>query len=259
MTTQMSESEARIERQQVEWVFGLTGGELDSKPLVCADDDGAEHTYAYHYDGVPEYAASDYDDVHSDNADYFTVVTDCLYGNPPDVLITSDGKRYAQVNAYMSSGETECPGMGDGNGKVSDGYTGPNGGKVCVLCEADIGDDHGYIYIGDGWCEVVYRHDAIQAMRDVAAAHNLQVWSDDAVTWECNGTCNDEVTAPLAAVNANNGCCPTCGEAFTGGKIVPARWWWQTCAPGCLPDSDVMGPFDDETEALEDATDGLTD
>lgn len=30
-------------------------------------------------------------------------------------------------------------------------------------------------------------------------------------------------------------------------------WYWRTCLPGCMPDSDPFGPFDTEEEALEDA------
>lgn len=33
----------------------------------------------------------------------------------------------------------------------------------------------------------------------------------------------------------------------------PAGWYWQTCFPGCLPDSDPIGPFASEDEALADA------
>jgi hypothetical protein len=32
-------------------------------------------------------------------------------------------------------------------------------------------------------------------------------------------------------------------------------WFYWYCLPGCLPDSDPMGPFDTEAEALEDARD----
>ena len=32
-------------------------------------------------------------------------------------------------------------------------------------------------------------------------------------------------------------------------------WYWWSCFPGCLPDSEPMGPFDTETEALADAQD----
>jgi hypothetical protein len=31
-------------------------------------------------------------------------------------------------------------------------------------------------------------------------------------------------------------------------------WYWWTCSPGCLPDSDAIGPFRSEDEALNDAT-----
>jgi hypothetical protein len=32
-------------------------------------------------------------------------------------------------------------------------------------------------------------------------------------------------------------------------------WYWWPCFPGCLPDSDPMGPFGTEAEALADAQD----
>lgn len=30
-------------------------------------------------------------------------------------------------------------------------------------------------------------------------------------------------------------------------------WYWWTCFPGCLPDSDPIGPFATESDALADA------
>jgi hypothetical protein len=35
-----------------------------------------------------------------------------------------------------------------------------------------------------------------------------------------------------------------------------AGWYWWTCSPGCLPESDASGPFVTETEAIEDAGGG---
>lgn len=32
-----------------------------------------------------------------------------------------------------------------------------------------------------------------------------------------------------------------------------AGWYWRACFPGCLPDSDPIGPFTTESEALADA------
>lgn len=33
----------------------------------------------------------------------------------------------------------------------------------------------------------------------------------------------------------------------------PSGFYWQSCSPGCLPDSDPCGPFGTEAEALADA------
>lgn len=30
-------------------------------------------------------------------------------------------------------------------------------------------------------------------------------------------------------------------------------WFWWTCLPGCLPDSEPFGPFASELEAIDDA------
>jgi hypothetical protein len=35
-----------------------------------------------------------------------------------------------------------------------------------------------------------------------------------------------------------------------------AGFYWWTCSPGCMPESDASGPFDTETEAIEDAGGG---
>ena len=34
---------------------------------------------------------------------------------------------------------------------------------------------------------------------------------------------------------------------------MPPGWYWRACFPGCLPDSDPVGPFDTEEAAIEDA------
>jgi hypothetical protein len=41
-------------------------------------------------------------------------------------------------------------------------------------------------------------------------------------------------------------------ELFNG---RPGFYWW-SCFPGCMPDSDPHGPFPTEAEALADARDG---
>lgn len=37
------------------------------------------------------------------------------------------------------------------------------------------------------------------------------------------------------------------------GREMMGGWYWWSCFPGCLPDSDPFGPFDSEAEALADA------
>jgi hypothetical protein len=36
-------------------------------------------------------------------------------------------------------------------------------------------------------------------------------------------------------------------------------WYWQSCFPGCLPDSEPVGPFATQEEALADAREGMED
>jgi hypothetical protein len=40
-------------------------------------------------------------------------------------------------------------------------------------------------------------------------------------------------------------------DKYTSAK---AGWYWWSCFPGCLPDSEPMGPFETEAEAIADAT-----
>ena len=38
-------------------------------------------------------------------------------------------------------------------------------------------------------------------------------------------------------------------EIITGGA---EQWFWQACFPGCIPDGDLMGPFDSLSQTIED-------
>lgn len=40
------------------------------------------------------------------------------------------------------------------------------------------------------------------------------------------------------------------GDEFT---IYESGWYWWSCFPGCLPDSEAYGPFDTEDDAIKDA------
>ena len=46
-----------------------------------------------------------------------------------------------------------------------------------------------------------------------------------------------------------------CHCADDNAYLRSSGWYWWTCLPGCLPDSDPSGPFDTEEEALDDAQD----
>ena len=39
------------------------------------------------------------------------------------------------------------------------------------------------------------------------------------------------------------------------GKPVKSGFYWWSCFPGCLPDGEPSGPFENEQEAIKDATD----
>lgn len=39
------------------------------------------------------------------------------------------------------------------------------------------------------------------------------------------------------------------------GDAYPAGWYWWTCLPGCMPDSDPDGPYATEADALAAAQD----
>lgn len=143
-------TEKEIERESVEWVFALTGGELEDKPwrFASVDKNGEleRHWAWYWYEGQPEYLKQDYS---------HTYRTAVLWWEPPK-KIRSHGREWRLVGLYRSSGETECPARGCDEGvEVLEKQC--DGGNVCPLCEEDVGETHGYIYLGDGWCEAVYR------------------------------------------------------------------------------------------------------
>jgi hypothetical protein len=178
------------EREQASWVFGLTGGELEAAAWdyvheswglstdpdnehMPRDDKGrtadAEHIRAggfrYWYEGAPEYTGRDHAERGSTSdaqgRDVRTAVVCALYGMPPAILWdTKDGARWERVAFYQSGGETECPGQHEEENRVTTDHIGkadPNDANTtCVLCDEEIGEPHGYIYLGDGWGEAVY-------------------------------------------------------------------------------------------------------
>ena len=173
-----------IERQRVEWVHGLTGGELADHPLRILDTAGRGRFWArYWYDGAPEWSNEHaYDSGRRGwRGSWRTLVWNSgSYGDflPPASFRDSSGRRWRKVRSYNSGAECECPVPENHPGRVTRAeakltdklaedsplrrmraptlrpYTARR--AECPLCEARVGEDHGYIYLGEGWLEAVY-------------------------------------------------------------------------------------------------------
>jgi hypothetical protein len=162
--SQAAAERASNEREQVEQVFGLTGGELmdvawvpnyrtDGSALVGTAQ-WSPFTFTYWYQGVPDYVGESLQFPISQT--YRTVCEQELYGKVPET-VTDDEGTWKVVARYSTSGECECPSK---NGSIP-GIADERGLNImetpCSLCGENPQSFHGYIYIGDGWAEIVYR------------------------------------------------------------------------------------------------------
>jgi len=181
MTHEMTE--AQLERQQIECVFCLGGGELHEPDAKFPDEwDGI---IAYWYEGAPEYAeefkdcdyvackacdGTGWTDPNKDSMEEEDVCTACdgysghnyavrtaiMYGHTYKAP-----KGWKQIGSFTTSGEAECWHCGPGTdwdgseeqgNAPSDACTGYRGKPGCPLCEGS-----GHVYLGDGYAEVIYR------------------------------------------------------------------------------------------------------
>lgn len=141
------------ERAQVEIVFGLTGGELEDRPLRFLGDtrwsDGTPRGEPrrwwrrWWYTGVPDYAQEIERRL---GGEFLTIVSDELLGKLL-TRILARGKIWRKVARYGHSGEAACYMEGEINTE----------NKTCSICGENPGKRHGYVYLGDGWSETVYR------------------------------------------------------------------------------------------------------
>lgn len=194
-----------IERQQIELVFCLGGGELD--------DEGA-HGFTYTYDGVPSYMTPP-DDLYAPGVTYWTAVYCELYGQAK----TPEG--HERIAHFTSSGETQCE---CGHDLSPDGP-----GQDCPLCEGD-----GLVYIGDGWREIVFREcskrcescDEYKPSAEVIGLPgdpNSAEWCAECRAETC-GYCG-ESTEDCPRTQANPSCaplgpCPTCGGRMGAPHVI---------------------------------------
>ncbi len=168
-------TEAEIERACVEAVFRLGGGELSDTPWEAsyttergkdAGESGYIVKFPHWYEGIPEWAADEvlgttkWDsrrDRHSvEGATYRTLIPAAdPYSGPPEELRDENGT-WKLLRTFTSSGETECVYRGGDEGDmVMLRHVDKRG--LCPYCEEEYRKPHGYIYLGDGACEAVYR------------------------------------------------------------------------------------------------------
>lgn len=127
---------------QLEELFGLTGGELESTPWKVKSPGGREHTFNYWYKGASD--AVDDRKLPEHGGTYITVVSP---GDEPNKLI--DGKReWNKVAEIGGSQEAECPFRNED--PVNDSK------EDCIYCDESPGKPHRYIYWGEPWMETVY-------------------------------------------------------------------------------------------------------
>lgn len=92
---------------------------------------------------------------------------------------------------------------------------------------------------------------------------DLEVWEDTITVI----TSNCGVFRVGRNSEAARGFCPSCDRATCVHDITvdddsgivhttEKGWFYWFCLPGCLPDSEPMGPFETEAEALSDARNG---
>lgn len=119
------------QREAISWLLG--------KELADEEWEG----FAYWYYGGP-----DFSDVPAwyDEYEYRTAFVDELLGHVP----TPEG--WERVESYAHSGEGSCPYQGCDLGEDV---------AACPLCEWEVSKGYhpyeGWLFIGDGWNEVVYR------------------------------------------------------------------------------------------------------
>ncbi len=149
-------TEAEIERVCVEAVFRLGGGELMDVPWTASYGSEVLGTFPHWYEGIPEWCDVEDDDLHDEGATYRTLIpAPNPYSGPPSELRDENGT-WKLLRTFTSSGETECVYRGSDEGEIVLA-TQAQDGESCPCCGESVGSKHGYIYLGEGSCEAVYK------------------------------------------------------------------------------------------------------
>lgn len=154
------QSEKDQEREQIEALFSLGGGELM---------DAAWLGHAYWYEGAPEW---DEDFREEDDYQYRTVIEWSHFApEENEVQTDEEGVEWEVVKWYGAPTETDCWVCGHGSDAFENGFREtydrePGPGDECGLCEYKFEDMPGYIYDGEAH-EVLFR------------THNRNIWPED--------------------------------------------------------------------------------
>lgn len=154
-----------LEKYSLEYLFKVENLEYSDLGYF-QDVDGGPVRMGWFYDEPPDYAKEDLDLPVC--CEVRTFIRDCEIIYPPEVIYDPDGSRWDRVFDAVHSGEDECPVALDESGGCygqsvlvtqdhCNLYSEPGEDpKVCPFCESAIGHPHGYLYMGSGWCELVY-------------------------------------------------------------------------------------------------------
>lgn len=131
-----------IDNRHVDWMKRKLGGVFDLSPGEVQQGTWIE---GYWYEDAPHH--SDYE---SNGVEYRTVLMDCTVDEPPTI------PGWQLIESYPSPGSADCD-YGTSLVKSKEAVGDPPG--RCPLCEKPVGQYHGTIYLGSGWCENLYEKD----------------------------------------------------------------------------------------------------
>ncbi len=136
------------------------------------------------YDDAPEWLERDLQREHGYGSVFCTVVTSGggYQSAPKERIVEENGTEWILVGTYTHGAETECPGNAEGKSVVTEDHCFA-GTDACYYCEASLCEDHGFIYIGEGY-EAVYRRKDEKKFR----LHTYDVWGNAEDGYDVNNT-----------------------------------------------------------------------